>query len=57
MLVTGRWREVKFRRYDVTAPGAPIYPGKVHPQQQVIDELREILLEMGFTDLYQRANC
>jgi len=51
MLVTGRWRQVRFRRYDVTAPGAPIYPGKVHPQQQVIDELREILLEMGFVEI------
>ena len=51
MLVTGRWRETRFRRYDVTAPGAPIYPGKVHPQQQVIDELREILLEMGFVEI------
>jgi len=51
LLVTGRWREVRFRRYDVTAPGAPIYPGKVHPQQQIIDELREILLEMGFVEI------
>jgi phenylalanyl-tRNA synthetase alpha chain len=51
LLVSGRWREVKFRRYDVVAPGAPVYPGKVHPQQQVIDELREILLEMGFVEI------
>ena len=51
LLVSGRWREVKFRRYDVTAPGAPIYPGKVHPQQRVIDELREILLELGFVEI------
>ena len=51
LMVSGRWREVRFRRYDVTAPGAPIYPGKVHPQQQVIDELREILLEMGFVEI------
>jgi phenylalanyl-tRNA synthetase alpha chain len=51
LLVSGRWREVKFRRYDVVAPGAPVHPGKVHPQQQVIDELREILLEMGFVEI------
>ncbi len=51
LLVSGRWREVKLRRYDVVAPGAPVYPGKVHPQQQVIDELREILLEMGFVEI------
>jgi phenylalanyl-tRNA synthetase alpha chain len=51
LLMSGRWREARFRRYDVTIPGAPIYPGKVHPQQQVIDELREILLEMGFVEI------
>ncbi|MFQ6129736.1 MAG: phenylalanine--tRNA ligase subunit alpha [Candidatus Hadarchaeaceae archaeon] len=51
LLVSGRWREVKLRRYDVVAPGAPVHPGKVHPQQQVIDELREILLEMGFVEI------
>ena len=51
LLVSGRWREVRLRRYDVVAPGAPVHPGKVHPQQQVIDELREILLEMGFAEI------
>lgn len=51
LLTSGRWRKAKFRRYDVVAPGAPIYPGKAHPQQQVIDELREILLEMGFIEI------
>jgi phenylalanyl-tRNA synthetase alpha chain len=54
LLKSGRWREVKFRRYDVVAPGAPIYPGKTHPQQQVIDELKEILLEMGFVEIRGR---
>ena len=51
LLVSGGWREVKLRRYDVVAPGAPVHPGKVHPQQQIIDELREILLEMGFVEI------
>jgi phenylalanyl-tRNA synthetase alpha chain len=54
LLKSGRWRDVKFRRYDVVAPGTPVYPGKIHPQQQVIDELREILLEMGFVEIRGR---
>ncbi len=54
LLVSGRWREVKFRRYNVTAPGEPVYPGKIHPQQEIIDELREILLEMGFAEIKGR---
>ncbi len=54
LLTSGRWRKVKLRRYDVVAPGTPLYPGKTHPQQQVIDELREILLEMGFVEIRGR---
>lgn len=54
MLLSGRWREVKLKRYDVVAPGVPAYPGKVHPLQQIIDELREILLEMGFAEIKSR---
>ena len=54
LLVTGRWRTARFKRYDVLAEVAPVYPGKVYPQQQVIDELREILLEMGFVEIESR---
>ncbi len=54
MIKSWMWRGAKLRRYDVLAPGAPIYPGKSHPQQQVIDELREILLQMGFTEISSR---
>ena len=28
------------------------YPGKIHPYQRIIAEMREILLEMGFEELY-----
>lgn len=54
MLLSGRWREVRLKKYDVIAPGVPIYPGKAHPLQQIIEELREILLEMGFTEIKSR---
>lgn len=51
LITGGKWREVKLRKYNVTAPGRPIYPGKIHPQQQVIEELRSILLRMGFKEV------
>lgn len=54
MLLSGRWRDVKLKRYDVVAPGVPAYPGKNHPLQQIIDELREILVEMGFAEIKSR---
>ncbi|MGC8816979.1 MAG: phenylalanine--tRNA ligase subunit alpha [Candidatus Hadarchaeum sp.] len=54
MLLSGRWREVRLKKYDVVAPGVPIYPGKAHPLQQLIEEIREILLEMGFAEIKSR---
>jgi len=50
MIATGKWREVKFRMYDVTLPVKPRYPGKEHPLQRVIAEARRAFLEMGFEE-------
>jgi phenylalanyl-tRNA synthetase alpha chain len=51
LIRTGRWRKAKLRRFDVTAPGPTIYPGKTHPAQQIIQRVREIFLEMGFSEI------
>lgn len=51
LILTGKWREVKLRKFDVTAPGPEAYPSKVHPLQQIIRRAREIFLEMGFTEI------
>ncbi|MDH5447679.1 MAG: phenylalanine--tRNA ligase subunit alpha [Candidatus Bathyarchaeota archaeon] len=51
LIVTGKWRETKLRKFNVTASGPPAYPGKVHPLQQIIERAREIFLEMGFTEI------
>jgi phenylalanyl-tRNA synthetase alpha chain len=51
LIRTGRWRKAKLRRFDVTAPGPIIHPGKINPAQQIIQRVREIFLEMGFTEI------
>ncbi len=51
LIRTGKWRSIKLRSFDVTAPGPISYPGKVHPVQQIIQRVREIFLEMGFTEI------
>ncbi len=51
-IISGAWRDLNLRRYDVTKLPRKAYPGKVHPYQRIIAEMREILLEMGFTELY-----
>jgi phenylalanyl-tRNA synthetase alpha chain len=48
---TGEWRNLKLRRYSVKTPPKKIYAGKKHPYQEIIDDMRKILLEMGFTEI------
>ncbi len=50
LLTTGKWREVKFKEYDVTLPVKARYPGKEHPLQRIIAEARRAFLEMGFEE-------
>lgn len=51
LIITGKWKTAKLRKFDVTAPGPPAYPGKLHPLRQIIQRAREIFLEMGFTEI------
>ncbi|NMB78088.1 MAG: phenylalanine--tRNA ligase subunit alpha [Methanomicrobiales archaeon] len=51
-ILSGSWKTANLRRYDVTKLPKKAYPGKIHPYQRIIGEMREILLEMGFTELY-----
>jgi phenylalanyl-tRNA synthetase alpha chain len=51
LVVTGKWRTMKLRKFDVAAPGPATYPGKLHPLGQIIQRARQIFLEMGFTEI------
>ena len=50
MLETGSWRNVSFRKYDVTLPVPPTRPGRKHPLLVLIDRVRRIFLDMGFQE-------
>ncbi len=51
-ILSGSWKTANLRRYDVTKLPSKAYPGKIHPYQRIIGEMREILLDMGFEELY-----
>jgi len=51
-ILSGSWKTANLRRYDVTKLPKKAYPGKIHPYQRIIAEMREILLEMGFEELF-----
>ena len=51
LLVSGEWKEHVLRSLDVEAPPPLIYPGKKHPVQRFIDEVREIFVTLGFEEI------
>ena len=51
-ILSGSWKTANLRRYDVTKLPKKAYPGKIHPYPRIICEMREILLALGFTELY-----
>jgi len=51
LLVTGKWREVKLRRYNIKASVAPIWPGKKHPYLRFLDDLKQKLIALGFKEM------
>jgi len=51
MLVSGTWKEYDLKAFDVTKPGPLLKAGKIHPLINLINEIREIFLSMGFTEI------
>jgi len=51
MIKSGEYKQSQFRPYDVTAKVPQIHPGRVHPMTAVIKIVKDIFLEMGFTEM------
>ncbi len=51
LIISGKWREREFLKYDVRVPAREIFVGKTHPYERIIRECRKIFLEMGFTEI------
>uniref|UniRef100_A0A8V5GRI0 phenylalanine--tRNA ligase n=1 Tax=Melopsittacus undulatus TaxID=13146 RepID=A0A8V5GRI0_MELUD len=51
MITTGSWRQLPFKPYNFAALGLAPAAGHLHPLLKVRSELRQIFLEMGFTEM------
>ncbi|NJD51737.1 MAG: phenylalanine--tRNA ligase subunit alpha [Candidatus Methanoperedens sp.] len=51
IIAGGSWKNARIRPYDIHTPIKPIYGAKIHPYQRLINEMRQIFLEMGFTEI------
>ncbi|MFW9879388.1 MAG: phenylalanine--tRNA ligase subunit alpha, partial [Candidatus Thorarchaeota archaeon] len=51
MLSSGIWKKYDLKPFDVSKPGPILKAGKLHPMIKLINEIREIFLSMGFTEI------
>jgi phenylalanyl-tRNA synthetase alpha chain len=51
MLTSDVWKTVELKPFDVSKPGPLLKAGKIHPIINLINEIREVFLSMGFTEI------
>lgn len=51
IIKSGAWKTTKLRGYNIHITPPRLYGGKLHPYQRIINHMRNIFLEMGFTEL------
>jgi phenylalanyl-tRNA synthetase alpha chain len=51
MLRSGKWKDVEFRKYDVNAFAPTPSGGRIHPVTNIIERIRRIFLDMGFSEV------
>jgi phenylalanyl-tRNA synthetase alpha chain len=51
LITSGKWKETNFSALDVEAPSPAIYPGRRHPLIDIIEEIKEIFIGLGFSEI------
>jgi phenylalanyl-tRNA synthetase alpha chain len=51
LITSGKWKETNFSALDVQAPAPVIYPGRRHPLIEIIEEIKEIFIGLGFSEI------
>lgn len=51
LITSGKWKEVEFSALDVEAPAPAVHAGRRHPLVDVIEEVKEIFVGLGFSEI------
>jgi phenylalanyl-tRNA synthetase alpha chain len=51
LITSGKWKYARFSALDVEAPAPAIYPGRRHPLVDIIEEVKEIFVGLGFSEI------
>jgi len=50
IIKSGLWRRARFKGYDLSIAGKPVFGGRKHPMRELLDEIREVWISMGFIE-------
>lgn len=51
LISSGKWKDTQFAALDVEASTPVIYPGRRHPLIDIIEEVKEIFVGLGFSEI------
>ena len=51
MITSGSWKNAKLSSLDVEAPAPTLFPGRRHPLVDIIEEIKEIFVGLGFEEI------
>lgn len=51
LITSGRWKEVELSALDVEAPAPAVHAGRSHPLVDIIEEVKEIFVGLGFSEI------
>ena len=51
LLKNGAWKAKNYRPYNIHIKPKPVYGSKIHAYHRLIEQMRQIFLEMGFTEI------
>lgn len=51
LIIKGEWRKVRLQKYNIEAPVANVWPGKIHPYLNFLSEVRKKLVTLGFQEM------
>jgi phenylalanyl-tRNA synthetase alpha chain len=51
LIKSGKWSEIRFRKYDIKAPVAKLWAGKKQPYLRFLDAMKQKLISLGFIEM------
>ena len=51
LITSGEWRQVELAPIDVAAPAPTVHAGRIHPLVEIIREIKEIFVGLGFEEI------